>query len=41
SNASRNAKDLLEKLRLQYNKIRQEKITLELLEIIAGTEAQI
>ncbi len=40
SNASRNASELLEKLRLQYNKIRQEKITLELMEIIAGTEAQ-
>lgn len=38
-NASKNAQELLEKFRLEYNKIRQSKITLELMEIISGSEA--
>lgn len=38
-NASKNAQELLEQFRLEYNKIRQTKITLELMEIISGSEA--
>ena len=38
-NASKNAQELLENFRLEYNKIRQSKITLELMEIISGSEA--
>ena len=38
-NASKNAQELLEQFRLEYNKIRQSKITLELMEIISGSEA--
>ena len=38
-NASNNAQELLDKFRLEYNKIRQSKITLELMEIISGSEA--
>jgi F-type H+-transporting ATPase subunit gamma len=37
--ASKNAQELLEQFRLEYNKIRQSKITLELMEIISGSEA--
>jgi F-type H+-transporting ATPase subunit gamma len=37
--ASKNGNDLLKKLKLEYNKIRQTLITLELTEIVAGTEA--
>jgi F-type H+-transporting ATPase subunit gamma len=37
--ASKNAQELLEKFRLEYNKIRQSKITQELMEIISGSEA--
>jgi F-type H+-transporting ATPase subunit gamma len=37
--ASKNARELLEQFRLEYNKIRQSKITLELMEIISGSEA--
>lgn len=35
-NASKNAKELVEKLRLEYNKARQARITMELVEIISG-----
>lgn len=38
-NASNNAKDLIGKLTLTYNKLRQEKITTELIEIVSGAEA--
>ncbi len=39
SNASNNARDLLQSLTLVYNKARQASITQELLEIVGGTEA--
>ena len=38
-NATRNAKDMISKLTLKYNRIRQTAITTELVEIIAGAEA--
>lgn len=38
-NASNNAKAMIEKLTLTYNKARQEKITTELIEIVSGAEA--
>lgn len=38
-NASKNAKEIVEKLTLQYNKARQAKITMELCEIISGASA--
>lgn len=38
-NATRNAKDMIGKLTLRYNRIRQTAITTELTEIIAGAEA--
>ena len=38
-NASNNAKDMINKLTLKYNKARQEKITTELIEIVSGAEA--
>lgn len=38
-NASKNAGELIDRFRLEYNKIRQSKITLELMEIISGSEA--
>lgn len=38
-NASNNAKEVLGKLTLTYNKARQEKITTELIEIVSGAEA--
>jgi len=38
-NASKNAKEILEKLSLNYNKARQAKITMELCEIISGANA--
>ena len=38
-NASNNARDLVNKLTLTYNKLRQEKITTELTEIVSGAEA--
>jgi F-type H+-transporting ATPase subunit gamma len=38
-NATRNAKELVEKLTLQYNRARQAAITRELMEIIGGAEA--
>ncbi len=38
-NATRNAKDMIAKLTLRYNRIRQTAITTELIEIIAGAEA--
>ena len=38
-NASKNAKEILEKLALQYNRARQTRITIELVEIISGASA--
>jgi F-type H+-transporting ATPase subunit gamma len=38
-NASKNAKEIVEALTLQYNKARQAKITMELCEIISGASA--
>lgn len=38
-NATRNASDMISKLTLRYNRIRQTAITTELVEIIAGAEA--
>ena len=38
-NATRNAKDMISKLTLKYNGIRQSAITTELIEIISGAEA--
>jgi len=38
-NATNNAKAMIEKLTLTYNKARQEKITTELTEIVSGAEA--
>ena len=38
-NATRNAKDMLSRLTLKYNRMRQTNITTELIEIIAGAEA--
>lgn len=38
-NASKNAKEIVEKLNLQYNKARQARITMELVEIISGASA--
>ena len=38
-NASKNAGEILEKLTLQYNKARQARITMELVEIISGASA--
>jgi F-type H+-transporting ATPase subunit gamma len=37
--ASKNAKEMIEVLTIQYNKARQEKITKELLDIVGGAEA--
>jgi len=38
-NASKNAKEILNKLRLKYNRARQARITIELVEIISGASA--
>ncbi len=38
-NASKNAKEIFENLTLQYNKARQARITMELVEIISGASA--
>jgi F-type H+-transporting ATPase subunit gamma len=38
-NATNNAKDMISSLTLTYNKLRQEKITTELVEITSGAEA--
>jgi F-type H+-transporting ATPase subunit gamma len=38
-NASNNARDMIAKLTLGYNKVRQEKITTELTEIVSGAES--
>jgi F-type H+-transporting ATPase subunit gamma len=38
-NASNNARDMIAKLTLNYNKARQEKITTELIEIVSGAES--
>ena len=38
-NATRNAKDMINKLTLKYNRLRQSAITTELIEIISGAEA--
>jgi F-type H+-transporting ATPase subunit gamma len=37
--ATRNAGEMIDKLRTKYNRTRQAKITTELIEIIAGAEA--
>lgn len=38
-NSSNNARDMISKLTLNYNKARQEKITTELTEIVSGAES--
>jgi F-type H+-transporting ATPase subunit gamma len=38
-NASKNAKEIVNKLKLQYNRARQTRITIELVEIISGASA--
>lgn len=38
-NATNNARDMISKLTLTYNKLRQEKITTELIEIVSGAES--
>lgn len=38
-NASKNAGELIDKITLQYNKARQARITMELVEIISGANA--
>jgi ATP synthase F1 gamma subunit len=38
-NASKNAKEIIDKLYLQYNRARQTRITMELVEIISGASA--
>lgn len=38
-NASKNAKEILEKLTLLYNKARQARITMELVEVVSGANA--
>ena len=38
--ATRNANDLIDKLRLFYNRARQSAITTELIDIVGGAEAQ-
>ena len=38
-NATRNASDIISKLTLRYNRLRQSAITTELIEIISGAEA--
>ena len=37
--ATKNAKEMIDVLTIQYNKARQEKITKELLDIVGGAEA--
>jgi F-type H+-transporting ATPase subunit gamma len=37
--ATKNAKDLVDRLTLQYNRTRQAAITRELMEIVSGAEA--
>jgi F-type H+-transporting ATPase subunit gamma len=39
TNASKNAKEMIEKLTIQYNKVRQASITQEILEIVSGAQA--
>jgi F-type H+-transporting ATPase subunit gamma len=38
-NASKNAREIINKLSLEYNKVRQARITMELVEIISGASA--
>jgi len=38
-NASKNAGEIVDKLKLQYNTARQARITMELVEIISGASA--
>jgi F-type H+-transporting ATPase subunit gamma len=38
-NASKNAREIVDKLNLEYNKVRQARITMELVEIISGASA--
>jgi F-type H+-transporting ATPase subunit gamma len=37
--ATKNAKEMIDVLTIQYNKVRQERITKELLDIVGGAEA--
>jgi F-type H+-transporting ATPase subunit gamma len=39
-NATDNARDMLDNLNLTYNRARQSAITDEIIEIVAGSEAQ-
>ena len=39
SNASDNAKDLSKRLTLEYNRVRQAKVTSEIIELVAGASA--
>ena len=39
-NANRNAQELLDRRRLQYNRVRQSAITQEITEVSAGAKAQ-
>jgi F-type H+-transporting ATPase subunit gamma len=38
-NASKNAGEIISKLNLKYNQVRQARITMELVEIISGASA--
>jgi len=38
-NASKNAGEIIDALKLEYNKARQARITMELVEIISGASA--
>ena len=38
-NASKNAEEMIEKLTISYNRLRQARITTELIEIISGANA--
>jgi ATP synthase F1 gamma subunit len=38
-NASTNAKDMIQRFKLQYNRARQARITTELTEIVSGAES--
>jgi F-type H+-transporting ATPase subunit gamma len=39
SSASDNAKDLSKRLTLEYNRVRQAKVTSEIIELVAGASA--
>jgi F-type H+-transporting ATPase subunit gamma len=38
-NASKNAKEMIKKLTLKMNKMRQARITTELIEVVSGAES--